>query len=190
MGWALIYLTQWQRIVQDFFAVTGLFALFLLLCLCGCATRAVTGYASALNTDAALTTNHLPVKGESWLPISLNERSRTSGFTNSLRQRARLLPKWSFPSHPITESSRSFSMIKLPSLSTWNRVSKSLPKLSVGSLEVTNLSNAGDLSSASNDFSNTNTTPAFSGRVFLSGLARGSPEEYGGGHPATCGGAQ
>jgi hypothetical protein len=189
MTWALIYLTQWPRIVQDFFAVTGLFAIFLLLCLSGCATRAVTECADGLNIDASLTTNHLPRKANSWLPISLNEISHTSASTSSLSQRARLLPKWSFPCHPITTSLKSFLRTKLPSASIWIPASKLLQNSSVGRVAATNHSSAGDLSSASNDFSNTNITPAFSGRVFSSGLARGSPEEYGGEQTAECGGA-
>jgi hypothetical protein len=150
-----------------------------LLCLSGCATRAVTECADGLNIDASLTTNHLPRKANSWLPISLaNAKTPISASISSLRQKARSLPKWSFPSLPTTTSSRSFSMTRLPCALTWSRVSKLLQSLSVGSLELINRSSDGDQSSAS-DFSNINTKPAFSGRVFSSALAYGvNPEEH------------
>jgi hypothetical protein len=146
------------------------------------------GLRQRANVDAALTTNHLPMKGESWLSLSVpNPLSASTSFP---RQKARSLPMWNCLSHPITTSLRSCFRTKPHSPSILIRVSRLLQSLSAGNLEVTNPFAAGDQFSASNDFSNTNTTPAFSGRVFLSGLARGSPEEYGGGHPATCGGAQ
>ena len=186
----LIYLTQCRILSKNISSRDRVFAIFLLLCLLDCVTRAETGCVSVLSTDAALTTNHLPLKGESWLPTSLaNARIPISAFSPSLRQRARSLPKWSFQSHLITESSKSFSQTKLPCASIWNRESKSPLSLSVGSLEVTNHANAGDLSSASN-FSKHQNKPAFSGRVFSSGLVRGSPEEYGGQQLAECGGVR
>jgi hypothetical protein len=59
-------------------------------------------------------------------------------------------------------------MTKLPCASIWSPASKLLQSLSVGSLEVTNPFAAGDLFSASNNFSNLNTEPAEKRVLFLS----------------------
>jgi hypothetical protein len=146
MRWGLIYLTHMLRRVYIFLAVTGLFAIFLLSANRAYATSEDgTRYGSSRN--ASLTTNHLPVKGESWLPTSLNQ---TSAFSGSPRQEARLLLKWNYPSHPITTLSKLFFRTRPLSLSISNPASKSLPSLSVGSLENTNRSNAGDQFTVSN----------------------------------------
>jgi hypothetical protein len=61
-----IYLTHILLCVILFLAVTGLFALFLLPSV-RLYARTESGRASATNTHAALTTNHLPKKGDLWL---------------------------------------------------------------------------------------------------------------------------
>ena len=152
-----IYLTHMLFCVILFLAVTGAFALFLLSATRAYATSAETGRVRWLRPNAALTTNPLLSKGDSWLQASLNQ---TSEFLDSPRQEARSLPKWNSPSHLITTSLKLSLPTKLHSLSILNPASKSPLNLSVGNLEVTNPSNAGDLFTASNYFSNIKTEPA------------------------------
>jgi hypothetical protein len=115
-----------------------------------------SGRACVVSTNAALTKNHLPTKGDQWLSLRLpayaQERKplHISAFLNFQQQRARSLPKWNYQSHPITASLRSFFRTKLRSRSIWNRAYRSLLKLSVGNREVTNRSNDGDLFTAFN----------------------------------------
>ena len=132
-----------------------IFAIFLLLSVRCYAKRTETD-APVFSHERALTTNHLPVKGDSWLQTSLNQ---TSEFSGSPRQRARSLPKWNYPSRPITASSKLSFRTKPLSRSILNRVCKSPLSWSVGSLAVTNLSNAGDLFTVSNNFSNLKPEP-------------------------------
>jgi hypothetical protein len=179
-------LTQYKGASKKTFGVRGLFALLSLLSTQGHAISG-NGMRYGYSRNAPLT--KAPDKRRQWLRARVSKSSVTSASTSSLKQKARSLLMWNCLSHPITTSLRSCFRTKLRSLSILIRVSRLLQSLSVGSLAATGHSNDGDLSSASNDLANTNTTPAFSGRVFLSGLARGSPEEYGGVHPAGCGGA-
>jgi hypothetical protein len=88
------------------------------------------------------------VKGESWLLTSVPETNRIAAFSNSLRRKARSLPKWNCPSRPITTLSKSFFRTRPLSRSTSNRVCRSLLRLSVGSLVITNRRNDGDLFTA------------------------------------------
>jgi hypothetical protein len=194
MTWALTYLTQCRVWRQNFFAVTGQNILLLLPSVRYCATSAKTGCADVVSIGASLTNR--TTGGRNWLSLRLpahaqeRKQSRTSAFLNSLRQRARSLPKWNYQCHPITALSKLSFRTKLRSRSIWNRACKSLLSLSVGSLAATNPRNAGDPFTAFNPFSIIKIKPAFSGRVFASGLAsRSSPEEYGGEQIAVCGGA-
>jgi hypothetical protein len=76
---------------HNIWAVTGLFAIFLLLSACAYATRTETGRASATNTSAALTTNHLPLKGDPGLVTSVHVPTRDANETASLKSKARSL---------------------------------------------------------------------------------------------------
>jgi hypothetical protein len=147
---------------HNIWAVTGFFALFLLLSACAYATRTKTGYASAVNAHAALTKS--PLWEARWLSIRLNalaeERKHTNGFSTFTRQEARSLPKWNFPFHLITTSSKSSFRTKLRSRSISNPASKSPLSLSIGSLANTNPFATGDLFTASNNFSNIKPEPA------------------------------
>ena len=105
--------------------------------------------------NASLTTIHLLVKGESWLPISLaNAQNLISASRSFQRQKARSLPKLNFHSHPITALSKLSFRIKPLSRSILNRAYRSLLKLSVGNRAVTNHSSVGDLFTAFSKFSN------------------------------------
>jgi hypothetical protein len=76
------------------------------------------------------------------------------------RQRARSLPKLNCLSRPITTSSKLCSPIRPLSTFKLNPASKLSLKLSTGNLANTNQSNAGDLFTASNNFSNIKPEPA------------------------------
>jgi hypothetical protein len=134
------------------------------------------GTSQRVNADPSLTTNHLPLKGDSWLSLSVPKRNPTSASTNFQRQKARLLPKWNCPSHPITASLRSFFRTKLRSRSIWNRVCKSLLKLSVGSQAVTNPFAAGDPFTAFNSLT-PNQRPTCTGLFLVAFATVGHPHQ-------------
>ena len=98
-----------------------------------------------------------------------NSKTPISASTNTLWQKARSLPKWSFQSQPITTLSKSFSMTKLPCASIWNRVSRLPLSLSVGKQENINPSNAGDLFSALTIFPTSTPNPQRCGFCFCPG---------------------
>jgi hypothetical protein len=135
----------------------AIFAIFLLSASRAYARTKETGRVSVLSTNAALTTNHLPRKANPWLPTSLNQ---TSAFSGSPRQRERSLPKWNYPSRPITTLSKLSLPTKLRSTFKLNPASKLSLKLSVGNLANTNPSSAGEQFTASNNFSNIKPEPA------------------------------
>ena len=54
----------------------------------------VIGPRSCVNTFAALTKNHLCVKGEIWLPLSVSDARAVQGSFSSQRSKAKLLKLW------------------------------------------------------------------------------------------------
>jgi hypothetical protein len=134
-----------------------MFAIFLLSASRAYARTKETGRASVISTDAALT--KAPHWEAQWLVPSVSKKHITA-FSSSPRQEARSLPTWNFQSHPITTLSKLSLPTKPHSLSILNPASKSPLSLSVGSLENITRLNAGDLFTASNNFSNINTEPA------------------------------
>lgn len=146
----IIYLTNQMTWHKNTFSRDRVFALFSCFPLLEQAISEV-GTRSDYSRNAPLTTIHLPVKGESWLPISLANARNPLRFSASKifqRQKEKSLPKWSFPSHLTTASSKLSFRIKLHSRSILNRVCKSLLSLSVGSPAVTTRSSVGDLFTA------------------------------------------
>jgi hypothetical protein len=121
------------------------------------------GLRQRANVDAALTTNHLPMKGESWLSLSVpNPLSASTSFP---RQKARSLPMWNCHSHPISTSSKSFFRTRLHSASILSPVCKLPLSLSIGSLANTNPFAAGDQFTASSTLT-PNQRPTKSGGLF------------------------
>ena len=84
--WGLIYLTHILLFVTIFLAVTGFCVRFLLPSVRHYVTSEV-GPRSVFRPSAALTTNHLPLKGESWLLPRVNlpasDNQAYSGFHRS-----------------------------------------------------------------------------------------------------------
>jgi Protein of unknown function (DUF551) len=149
-NWVFIYFTH-------MLFLCAIFAIFLLSATRAYATSEV-GPRSGVSRNAALTTNHLHEKGDSWLSLSVpNPLSASTSFP---RQKARSLPTWNCLSHPITTSLKSFFRTRPLSLSILNPASKSLQNLSVGSLENITRSNAGDLFTALSNISNIKPEPA------------------------------
>jgi hypothetical protein len=153
-----------------------------------------SGYVRWLRPDAALTLS--PVRQAIWLALRVHApESAVQGAPNSLNSRARLwIASKSTQKMPVSLSA-SCSMIEHIFPLTLKRVLRLGRITRTGKPETTKLCDGGEQFTASRcaspeNFQNLNTTPAFSGRVFLSGLGRGSPEEYGGEQIAVCGGAR
>jgi hypothetical protein len=143
-----IYLTNHMIRHKNTFSRDRVFAIFLLLSVC-CFATTDTGRASAINTHAALTKIHLPLKGESWLSLSVAEpQNRIPASASFQWQRERSLPKSNCLSHPITTSLKSCFRTRPLSIFKLNPVSKLCRNWSIGNQANTNRSNAGDLSTA------------------------------------------
>ena len=141
--------------------LSPIFALFLLSASRAYARTKETGRVSVLSTNAALTTNHLPRKANSWLPPSLSKRRNSD-------QRVHKFPKAKGKVVAEVELSISsdYNIIEIvfddKTSLTFNLESRVqiTPELVSWKSGDTNLSNAGDPFSASNNFSNINTEPA------------------------------
>lgn len=175
-GLALIYLTQWRQRLQNFFAVTGLFS----CCSLTGALQGESGQRRALTRTPALTLS--PVEQAIWLPLSVHTHPRSVQGVLPESEARSLTALKSMP-----KSSAFTSKIKPHSpLMSIQRTSFT-QSYQTGERETGGASRSGQQSEVNrpwfhgrNAITIQPTKPVFSGRVFSSGLARGSPEEYGG----------
>jgi hypothetical protein len=154
---------------ENFHAVTGLFALFLLPSVRLCVTSEV-GPRRVLSTNATLTKS--PCRRRNWLLRSVQETSgdvQSQTFPKSL---ARQLKPWKSDQQKTDTESASFSQTEPTSNSMLTRSFASSPIIPISKPEITNPSNAGHLCSANNPLRITNTEPA-ERRVLSSALAYG-----------------
>jgi hypothetical protein len=149
--------TSWPH---NIWAVTGIFAVFLLLSACAYAKRTV-GPRFGVSRNAALTT-HPPSyeRRDSWLPLSVHVPRRDANQTHSLLSVARSLNESKSRPCLMTAQSGFFSKTEPISGLTLTRSFGSLQIFRTGKLTTTNRSNAGNLSVPNNAFSNLKPEPA------------------------------
>src|SRR5262249_48035558 len=128
---------------HNFWAVTGLFAIFLLLLLLLYATRSITGRARWLRPNAALTTNPLLSKGDPWLTLSVNVPARKTQDRSSTSAKSEARSWNKLRSTRRWVQSSSCSKTERPSASILIPASLSSLNCQTLKLETGEVSNAG-----------------------------------------------